>query len=132
MRVRDEEAWWEQLAEFEADEESRRFRDFLTAWVDMADVAREAPEPPDPRQALSKAYEVAEQSLGYLSVEWLGQMLLVVVQHWFRGDDLWVLMSPWERRLVEQATAVKLAELQRFADGEVAPATAPASPPAGR
>lgn len=45
-------------------------------------------------------------------MEWLGQMLLVIVQHWTHGDRVWDAMSVWERRMVEQATALKLVELQ--------------------
>jgi hypothetical protein len=39
----------------------------------------------------------------------------VIVQHWFDGDRVWESLSVWERRLVEQATAIKLTELQENA-----------------
>lgn len=116
MRVRDEQAWWDQLMEFDADEDSRRFRDFLLAWVDLADVRLAGAGGGDPRSALLAAFADVEADQGFLAVEWLGQMLLVIIQHWFNGVELWESMSAWERRLVEQATAVKLAELQRLAD----------------
>jgi len=118
MRVRDERAWREQLAEFDVDVECRLFRDFLVEWVGAADEALGCEPRPPVRVALEGAFGVVEGSRGFLSVEWLAQMLLVVVQHWVEGDALWEGLSVWERRLVEQATAVKLAELQQFAAGE--------------
>lgn len=123
MRVRDEQAWWEQLTEFDADEDSRRFRDFLLAWVDLADLRLQAGPAGEPRAALLGAFDGVEAERGFLSVEWLSQMLLVLVQHWEEGGALWESLSPWERRLVEQSAAIKLAELQRLAsDGADTPA----------
>lgn len=116
MRVQDPQAWSEQLTEFDADEMSRRFRDFLVYWVEYAEgFLSYSNSEYSPYTAMSKAFVVAEQTFGYLSMEWLGQMLLVVVQHWVEGPALWESMSVWERRLVEQATALKLTELQEYA-----------------
>lgn len=112
--VQDEQRWSEQLAEFGADEPSRRFRDFLVWWVEAAERLM-AEEQQTVRDGLAASFEVAEQTFGYLSVEWLGQMLLVIVQHWVGGAELWECLSVWERRLVEQATAIKLTELQQYA-----------------
>lgn len=117
MRVRDEQAWWEQLTEFDADEDSRRFRDFLLAWADQADVALQAGG--EPRDVLLAAFDGVEAERGFLSVEWLSQMLLVLVQHWGAGEDLWASLSAWERRMVEQSAAIKLAELQAMAADDV-------------
>lgn len=114
MRVRDEQDWWEQLTELDCDDDSRRFRDFLLRWVDDAEV-RLAVGGLEPREGLASAYADAEDEMGFLSVEWLGQMLLVIIQHWAEGDALWESLSPWERRMVEQAVAVKVAELQKSA-----------------
>ena len=122
MRVKDEQAWWEQLVEFDADDHSRNFRDFLLAWVDAADVRIAGGRNSDPRSALVAAFEDVELERGFLSVEWLAQMLLVIVQHWFSGDELWASLTVWERRLVEQTAAMKLAELQAVAAAEAAPA----------
>lgn len=117
MRVQNEELWAEQLAEFEADEMSRKFRDFLVLWVDTADDLLDTHQQ-TPIGSLKRAFEVAEQTFGYISVEWLGQMMLVIVQHWFHGTDVWESLSVWERRIVEQATAMKLVELQDQAEEE--------------
>lgn len=122
MRVKDELLWLEQVKELSGDEASVRFRDFLVFWMDTADVIGDEAAQQTPRDSLLQAFEVAEQTLGYLSMEWLGQMLLVIVQHWFDGDSLWESLSVWERRLIEQALAMKLVDLQESAkvhvDGE--------------
>lgn len=114
MRVQDEERWDRQLSEFGADELSGRFRDFLVFWAETAEKLNDTHQQ-TPRGSLVRAFKVAEQTFGFVSVEWLGQMLLVLVEHWFAGAELWESLSVWERRLVEQATALKLAELQEMA-----------------
>ena len=114
MRVQDEAAWAAQDMEFRADELSWRFREFLVSWCEGAEEFLDDYQQ-TPRDSLVRAFMVAEQTHGFVSVEWLGQMLLVVVQHWEHGREVWDSLSPWERRMVEQATAVKLAELQRSA-----------------
>lgn len=122
MRVRDDVRWQEQLSEFEADDLSRRFRDFLVFWMDTTDklVSEElsltgAAAPSQLAATVSKALEIAEQTMGFLSIEWIAQMLLVMTQHWTHGEALYEGLSFIERRLVEQATAMKLAELQEGA-----------------
>lgn len=119
MRVKDEQVWSLQLSEFDADELSRLFRDFLVTWMDTADRLIEVSGEVPLREIASKAFQETEQTLGFVSVEWLGQMLLVAVQHWVDGDDLWESLSVWERRMVEQAAALKIAELQQSAAAPV-------------
>lgn len=114
MRVQDEELWSVQDKEFQADEMSRKFRDFLVFWCETAEKLNDENQQ-TPRGSLVRAFVVAEQTLGYISVEWLSQMLLVIVQHWVYGSEIWESLSVWERRMVEQATALKLAELQEYA-----------------
>lgn len=122
MRVQNEELWAEQLAEFDADETSRKFRDFLVFWCETAekllDSLSEIDHQLTPTGSLKRSFEIAEQTFGYISVEWLSQMLLVIVQHWFHGTEIWESLSVWERRMVEQITALKLVELQNQADEE--------------
>lgn len=119
MRVRDEQLWLQQVSELKSDETSQKFHDFLVFWGDTADtmIAESNGDLPI-RDLLSKAFEVAEQTFGYLSVEWLSQMLLVLTQHWVDGERLWESLSVWERRMVEQATAMKIVELQQIAAGD--------------
>ena len=109
MRVKDEQLWTQQLAELDVDDQTRLFRDFLVAW---ADAIQGSVLFDDIRTVASKAFDVTEQTLGFVSVEWLSQMLMLLIQHWVYGDELWESLSVWERRMVEQATVLKLAELQ--------------------
>lgn len=119
MRVRDEQLWLQQVSELKSDETSQKFHDFLVFWGDTADTMIAESNGGLPiRDLLSKAFEVAEQTFGYLSVEWLSQMLLVLTQHWVDGERLWESLSVWERRMVEQATAMKIVELQQIAAGD--------------
>lgn len=114
MQVQDQELWSVQDREFQADEMSRKFREFLVFWCEAAEKHYEEYQQ-TPIGCLKKAFEVAEQTFGYISVEWLSQMLLVIVQHWVYGGQVWESLSVWERRMVEQATAIKLTELQESA-----------------
>lgn len=119
MKVKDEQAWAQQVGELQnTDEGSRKFLEFLEFWVDSAHSAQKSKLNMTPREALSKSFVVAEQTLGFLSVEWISQMLLLIIEHWIDGDELWESLSVWERRMVEQATALKLAELQISADSD--------------
>ncbi len=93
---------------------SRKFGEFLVMWCESADRILDEYQQ-TPIGSLKKAFDVAEQTFGFISVEWLGQMLLVLIQHWVYGEDLWESLSVWERRMVEQATALKIAEMQELA-----------------
>ena len=76
------------MAEFDAVEMSRKFRDFLLFWCGAAERMVDSYQL-TPTVGLRRSFEVAEQTFGYISVEWLGQMLLVLIQHWFDGDEVW-------------------------------------------
>lgn len=121
VKVRDDPAWQEQLTEFEADDVSRKFRDFLVFWMEAADkLANERDDSGNNKmghaKALRKGLELAEQTMGFLSVEWIAQMLLVITQHWDIGKlNLYDELTFIEKRLVDQATAMKLADLQEAA-----------------
>lgn len=120
MRVKDEQLWTQQLAELDTDDQTRLFRDFLVEWADQIDrFLGGSWGASGPHVIASKAFDVTEQTLGFVSVEWLSQMMLLLVQHWVYGDELWESLSVWEQRLVEQAAVLKLAELQDQA-GEAA------------
>jgi len=70
------------------------------------------------RHSVSKALELAEQTFSFLSVEWLSQMLVVMTDHWEYGEKLYEDLSYMEKRLVQQAIAMKIAELQAIAAQE--------------
>lgn len=115
MRVKDDQVWSQQLLEFEADQMSQMFRDFLVQWVDTAEKIYDPPQRKSVRGCLVQAFKDTEEERGFLSVEWLGQMLLVLIQHWVHGDELWKSLSVWERRMVETAAALKIVDLQERA-----------------
>lgn len=119
VKVRDDKAWQEQLTEFEADNTSRQFRDILVFWMDTTEKVIEESDwyARDFTfvACARKAFEVTEQTFGFISVEWIGQLLLVFVQHWYFGQQLYDELTYLEKRMVEQATAMKLAELQMMA-----------------
>lgn len=114
MEVRDDRAWAAQVVELGRDEPGEMFLDFLLGWVDYAESVMGGGRF-GPRAALLEALERVEQARGFVSVEWLSQMLLVLTGNWRWGDDLWSEMSGWERRMVEQAAVLKIADLQRSA-----------------
>lgn len=128
MKVRDEALWTKQLSELDQDEASRKFRDFLLFWGDTLDKliedAFEGESSLAPAHPLSKALDVAEQTNGYLSVEWIAQMMLMFVEHWEHGQQLWEDLSFIEKRLVQQATAMKLVDLQIGASQDASQAVA--------
>lgn len=122
MRMRDEQAWASQLTELEADEYTRKFKAFLLSWIEEAENILAARFPLTKDQpnlqlaaSVSKALEVTEQTLGFLSIEWIAQMLLVITDYWTYGEALYEDLSHVERRLVDQAAAMKLADLQAAA-----------------
>lgn len=116
VKVRDDKAWQEQLTEFEADDTSRQFRDILVFWMDTTEkVIEESARDLTFVDCARKAFEVTEQTFGFISTEWIGQLLLVFVQHWDFGQQLYDELTYLEKRMVEQATAMKLAELQMMA-----------------
>jgi len=122
MQVKDEQAWTTQLMELEADDYTRKFKTFLVFWMDTADkmVLEQFPLNSDHPKlqlaaAVGKALAVAEQTFGFLAVEWIAQMLLIMTEHWKYGDDLYEDLSLIERRLVDTAIAMKLTDLQESA-----------------
>lgn len=120
MQVKDEQAWTTQLMELEADDYTRKFKTFLVFWFDALDkMYAEVDDSGNPchtkKDALSKSLAVAEQTFGFLAVEWIAQMLLVITEHWIHGEQLYEGLSLIEQRLVDTATAMKLLDLQMSA-----------------
>jgi hypothetical protein len=113
MKVVDEVQWAQQEMELRQDETSVKFHDFLVAWFTEAETTWD-----DQTTAMDwvrAALVVTEERLGYIAMEWIGQMLVVACQHWIYGDLLLEEMTPLERRMYEQMAAVKLVELQESA-----------------
>jgi hypothetical protein len=122
MQVNDEAAWTRQLQELEADEYTQKFKTFLVFWFETTDrlVSEQFPlTEHNPKLLLagaaSKGLALAEQTFGFLSIEWISQMLLVMTEYWIYGEELYRDLSHIEQRLVDQAAAMKLVDLQKCA-----------------
>ncbi|QZE10490.1 hypothetical protein SEA_SCOOBYDOOBYDOO_173 [Mycobacterium phage ScoobyDoobyDoo] len=117
MRVQDELRWADHELEMQADETSRKFHEFFKAWFGLAHTMVDGVETQWPvMDAVRSALRTTEDDLGFLSMEWIGQMLLVASQHWVHGDRMVEGMTALESRMMEQMAAIKLVELQESAD----------------
>jgi hypothetical protein len=122
MHFRDPVAWAAQELEFQADETSRQFLAFFLDWfgcadgylsswtlnehctsLKVADAVRNALIQTEKRQKVS------------LSMEWIGQMMLVASDHWKYGEELVEQLTVIERRAVQIMFDIKLATLQESA-----------------
>lgn len=125
MKVINDVAWQEQRTELLADGElGQKFLHFFEEWFDRAEKDMlDGANGPDRfftskstvKHHVSKALEVTEQTLGFLPLEWIGQMLIVAIEHWEHGKDMHEGLTFIEHRLIEQELAKKLAELQKGA-----------------
>lgn len=118
MRYRDRTKWEEQVYELQRDGElGEKFLEFFEFWMNsasrlQAELANHTAE--DAADAIRVGLQETERSFGFLSVEWIGQMLTLAVMHWEYGDDLNSEhgLTVIERRVMEQETARKLLQLQ--------------------
>lgn len=125
MRFQDDVRWSDQELELQADETSRNFLKFFTEWFDAAERRLDtkfdfmACSDPIRQAAIASAVRDGladtEIKLGFLSIEWIGQMVVLAWQHWIHGVDMERGLTIIERRALEQMAAVKLAELQSSA-----------------
>ena len=124
MQTKDPSLWEKQRIELEADETSKRFLEVFLDWFDGAEELYEAVTRADPDQRLSvisavrhQLSRVEQDRAMFLSMEWCGQQLLLAWQHWIHGDEMYLGMTNMERRMLEQMSAIKLAELQEQSEG---------------
>lgn len=122
MLYRDDVLWADQELELRQDETSRRFLDYLDKWFTLAErLYDEVDDSGDRKRSVVKSvrlalsYLEADPEWGYLSMEWIGQMLLLAQQHWIHGEWMERGLTVLERRMLEQMTAVKMVELQESA-----------------
>ena len=124
MQTQDDERWSQQVADLHADGEAgQRFLDFFTFWFDTAGVLltegrggfRDDSTNMPVIEAVRMALEMAEQQFGFLSVELIGQMLTVATMHWEYGAAMAEQLTFIERRVMQQALADKIADLQNSA-----------------
>lgn len=124
MEVQDRVRWAAQEMELKTgDDTSRKFLEFFTAWFEEAerghanrsDTVFGSGHPRPLMDSVRNAYVATELKLGYLSMEWIGQMLLIASEHWVHGPEMLKDMTVLEARMLEQMTAIKLVELQEAA-----------------
>lgn len=120
MRTVNEVRWSETQASLRSDEVGTKFLDFYTFWFDAADRLLDEGYSVDfgvrgPVLAMRRAFELAEEELGFITVDWVGQMLCVASMHWVQGKRMAEEMTPIEVRVMETALAMKLAQLQESA-----------------
>lgn len=123
MKVRDEEAWQERCAELSVDRTGRIFRAFLEYWAEKAENlmwegtgGQRDPVPwMNPADALNMGLCLAEEHFGRCGAHFLGQMIAVLAEHWEHGEELMQGLTPFERRVVEDLTLLKIAQEQEKA-----------------
>ena len=73
--------------------------------------------------AMRKALDLAETEFGFLDTDTIGAMLVVASMHWIHGPAMVEGLTFIEARVMHQALARKIADLQNEA------ASTPAAPP---
>lgn len=121
MRTVNEARWSETQASLRAEETGARFLDFFTFWFDAAETLLDEGYHGEfgergPVIAMREALELAEQELGFITIDWIGQMLCVASMHWQHGKRMAEEMTPIEVRAMETALAMKIAQLQESAN----------------
>lgn len=131
MRVTDESEWQERLAEFAKDTHPLAvvMRSFLTDWAEAAealladtqamnDKSWGQPNVLTPMEALRRTLRIAEvaQPQGRLPSGFIGATLTLLAMHWVHGESLYDDMTSIEQHLTEDATMVKIQQLQAQAE----------------
>lgn len=114
MRSGDEELWQEQCHELQAEQVSRDFLEFIECWVTRAEELLDNGMD-SPAEALRQSLKHADETLGRVSIHFLGQMLVVIGTHWKYSEEMMSGLNAIELRLVQDMLALKFAELQRQA-----------------
>lgn len=131
MRVVHEERWSQTESSLQSDEVGTKFLKFYRFWFDAAETmlderqARADWEDDNrqpsttvaltPVEAMRRALMLAEEELGFITVDWVGQMLCVASMHWEHGKLMAEGMTPIEVRVMETSLAAKIAQLQEEA-----------------
>lgn len=113
MKTKDDLRWADQELELQADETSQKFLSFFLAWMENAET--HLCDGRTPIEAVRYALTCTERDLGFLSTEWIGQMLLLAFAHWIHGEDMASGMTVIEERVLAQMSAVKMVDLQEQA-----------------
>ncbi len=119
MKVTDEPRWRAQQAELSATDDGRIFLAFLEEWVSRAErglkTVTRMTSPLSPLEILRFNFELTEEKLGQIPGSWLGMLLLVIGTFWEHGADALNDMTVFEQRIVLDAKARMIHELQEQA-----------------
>lgn len=85
------------------------------AWRKHPELPVPALRWPSVAEALRSALAPTEQRLGRVSAHFLGQMLVVIIDHWYYGQELVGQLTPIELRLTQDSLLLKVAELEESA-----------------
>ncbi len=105
MKVVNEQDWQEYCAAVEHEEWGKAFVQFLTAWLTNAERALENDMSLNPTDAIRESLWLTQQQIGRVSIEYIGQMLLVIISHWSHGPRVARGINVIERQLLEEAAA---------------------------
>lgn len=101
-------------------EPGQSFYEFLTTWADNAEqVMAQSGEDSNPAEALRLTLPLVEDSLERKTIWILGQCLVVLCMHWKFGEEMSHGLTELEIRLVEDVTAMKIAQLEAQAEHPV-------------
>lgn len=118
MLVRDKASWQARRAVLREDGDvSRAFLEFIEDWASSAEGLGSHVYI-DPAEALRDQLPFIEERHARVGAHYLGQMLAVLADHWEFGIEMMQGLTPFERRLVEDMTLIKIAESQASAEGD--------------
>jgi len=119
VRVASEESWQQLCAELSGGDtelaaaRNAAFRAFLETWAEHAERQMGGDAAVD--EALRATLATTEERWGRITAHFLGQMLVVLIEHWYYGRELQERLTPIERRLMEDSLLLKIGELQESA-----------------
>ena len=118
MRVVDEALWQELASGLKSDSIGEAFHDFVVEWCDRAEALLEQGWD-TPLDALRISLATVEDSQERKTIWIIGQSLVLICMHWVHGTSVAQDLTEFEARLVEDITAMKIAQLQAQAEGAV-------------
>jgi hypothetical protein len=119
VKVIDESLWQELAGELKSDSIGEAFHDFVVEWCDRAEALLEQGWV-SPLDALRISLAIVEDSHERKTIWIVGQALVLICMHWVHGTSIAQEFTEFEARLVEDVTAMKIAQLQEQAEGAAA------------
>lgn len=101
IQVRDDGVWQAHRSDLLAlGDTGVAFLKFIELWVELADEVIAA-KGWTPDEALRQTLVTAEVTEGRVSANMMGQMLLVIANHWVHGEEMISGLTPLERRVFD-------------------------------